>query len=80
MQTADGSPARADFFGVILDIFLRIQAAFIAGEPLCDLEIASCSLKALLGIISWKKSGLQLDLTSCTDTHRKINLPRNQEG
>ena len=39
-ETSVGSPDRAerDIFGVILDAFWSIQATFVAGEPLCDLE------------------------------------------
>ena len=37
--TSVGSPDRANrgIFGVILDIFWTMQAAIVAGEPLCDL-------------------------------------------
>ena len=41
--TSVGSPDRAelDIFGVILDVFLPIQATFVVQEPLCDVEIPS---------------------------------------
>ena len=47
---AAGSPARAEskIFRVNLVIFWLIQAAFVVGEPLCDLEIPFRSLIALL--------------------------------
>ena len=37
------SPVRAkrDIFGTILDVFWPIQAAFVLGEPLCDVGIPS---------------------------------------
>ena len=36
--TAVGSPTRAEsIFGVIFDSFWLSWAAFVAGEPLCDL-------------------------------------------
>ena len=41
--TDSGSPARAEseLFWVILDVFRKIQAEIVAGEPFCDLEIPS---------------------------------------
>ena len=41
--TAIGSPARAEseLFWVILDVFCPIQTTFVAGKPLCDLEMPS---------------------------------------
>ena len=36
--TAGESPVRETFW-VILDVFLAIQAAFVVGDPVCDLEI-----------------------------------------
>ena len=37
--TSVGSPARTerDILRVILDVFLQIQATFVAGESLCDI-------------------------------------------
>ena len=39
--TSIGSPDRAerDIFGTILNVFWPIQAVFVAGEPLCHVEI-----------------------------------------
>ena len=41
--TAVGSPDRAecDILGMILDVFLPIQATFVVGETLCDVGIPS---------------------------------------
>ena len=38
-----GSPARVEhgIFGVIFDVFWLIQAAFMVGEPICDVRIPS---------------------------------------
>ena len=38
-----GSPVRAgrDNFGTILDIFWKVQTAFVPGETLCDVGILS---------------------------------------
>ena len=49
--TAVGFSARAesDFFEVILGVFWPIQAAFVVGQPLCDLQIPSWALKPYFG-------------------------------
>ena len=41
--TAVGFPDRAEpgILGMILDAFWSIQAAFVVGEPLCDVGIRS---------------------------------------
>ena len=38
-----GSPDRAerDILGMLFDVFWSIQAAFVVGEPLCDVGIHS---------------------------------------
>ena len=40
---AAGSPARAEraILGMILDVFVTIQAIFVIGEPLCDVGTPS---------------------------------------
>ena len=50
--TAIGFPASAEseLFWVILDLFWLIRAAFVVGEPLCELEMPSLGLKTLLRI------------------------------
>ena len=42
-ETAVGYPDRAErvIFGVILGVFLPIQATFVIGEPLCDVGVPS---------------------------------------
>ena len=43
--TPVGSPAKdeRDILGMILDVVWPIQASFVVGEPLCDIEISPCS-------------------------------------
>ena len=54
--TADRSLARAESeeFRVFDDVFRPIQAAFVVGKPLCDLELPAQGLQTLLRIIWWK--------------------------
>ena len=51
--TSVGPPARAEreTLGVIWDIFWPIEAAFVVGEPLCDLKIPSWALITLRRVL-----------------------------
>ena len=51
--TPVGFPDRVerDILEMILDNFWPIQAAFVVGEPLCEIEILSWTLKTLLRAI-----------------------------
>ena len=51
--TPVGSSDRAEhaILGVILGVFLPIQATFVVGEPLCDVGISSWALITLLRVI-----------------------------
>ena len=51
-MTAIWFPVRAEseLFWVILDVFWLIRAAFVVGEPPCELEMPSLGLKTLLRI------------------------------
>ena len=52
-MTAIGFPARAEseFFGVVLDVFWPIRAAFVVGEPLCELEMSSLVCVCVTGLL-----------------------------
>ena len=43
--------AKRDILGMILDVFWPIKAAFVVGEPLCDVAIPSRDLITLLRIV-----------------------------
>ena len=43
--------AECENFQVILDVCRPIQAAFVIGEPVCDLELLSWALKPYFGLI-----------------------------
>ena len=46
--------SRTWYFGDNLDVFWPIQAAFMVGEPLCDVGTPSWALIPLLRVIYWK--------------------------